>query len=456
MNQQTKEPKSLPLFRKIGYGVGDAGANFCWTFVASFIMLYCTNILGVSAAVIGTIMMFSKVLDGVSDVIMGRIIDATHHKMGKARFWYFVSAFPVALTTFLLFNVPGGLSEKGKYVYIFIVYTLMGAIFYTMSNIAYSSLTSLVTKNPKDRVEMGSYRFIFAILALLFISSFTSGMVDYFGGGQKGWRVVSLIYALLCFVLLMVPVFAVRELPAEELYDVNTADEKKEEPGIKESLIMLVKNKYFLMILMIYLVKYFCNGITSGMGIYFATYQLKNPSLLGMITMAGMLPVVIVLPFVSKMTDKYGIRTSAIVGNLIGVAGGVLIIFGGLKGMFPLLMIGLVLKAVGSAPLTGGLNALIAEADDYSFYKFGKRITGTVYSCSSVGMKIGTGIGTAACGFLLEWGRFNGAAKVQLSSAIATINWSYLLASALQALFLAVILFFLTVEKDNQKLKAIK
>lgn len=287
MENQNNEMKSLPLIRKIGYGIGDAGSNFCWTFVASFIMLYCTNVLGVSAAVVGTIMMFSKVLDGITDVIMGRIIDATHSRMGKARFWYFVSSFPVAIFTFLLFNVPAGFSENTKYVYIFIVYTLMGAVFYTMNNIAYSTLTALVTKNPKDRVQMGSYRFICAIISVLFMSSVTMGFVEKFGGGQQGWRTVSIIYSILCLVLLLIPVIAVKELPEEELRDSNNSAAAKEEVGLVRGFLLLLKNKYFIMILLIYLVQYLSGGITQGMGIYFATYQMGDPSLLGAISMAG-------------------------------------------------------------------------------------------------------------------------------------------------------------------------
>ena len=156
------EKKYLTFMQKVGYGVGDLGSNYCWTFVSSFVLIYCTNTLGISAGVIGVIMMLSKFLDGISDVIMGRIIDKTKSKMGKARFWYAISAFPVALFTFLLFNIPGSFSENTQYIYIFIVYTLMGVVFYTMSNIAYSSMTALVTKNIKERVQLGSYRFIFA------------------------------------------------------------------------------------------------------------------------------------------------------------------------------------------------------------------------------------------------------------------------------------------------------
>lgn len=453
MENQNNGMKSLPLIRKLGYGIGDAGSNFCWTFVASFIMIYCTNILGVSAAVIGTIMMLSKVLDGITDVFMGRIIDATHSKMGKARFWYFISSFPVAICTFLIFNVPGSFSENTKYIYIFIVYTLMGAVFYTMNNIAYSTLTALVTKNPKDRVQMGSYRFMFAMISVLFMSSVTMNLVENFGGGQKGWRTVSIIYSILCLVLLLVPVIAVKELPEEELRDAAMNDAPEEKVGFFKGFVLLLKNKYFIMILLIYLVNYLVGGITQGMGIYFATYQMGNPSLFGAITMAGMLPIVIALPFVSQLTAKYGIRNSAMAGNILALLGAIVLITGGMMGKFSLVLTGLVIKAVGTAPLTGGLNALIAETDDYSSLKLGHRLTGTIYSCSSVGLKVGTGIGTAACGFLLELGGFDGTAATQTATAVATINWSYLLASALPAVFLTIILYFLRVEKENKELR---
>lgn len=437
--------------KKIAYGMGDAGSNFCWTFVASFIMLYCTNIIGVSATIIGTLMMVSKVLDGVTDVFMGRVIDKTHSRMGKARFWLFISTFPVAIFTILMFNCPGGMSGNSYYVYFFIVYTLLGAVFYTMNNIAYSSLTALATRNSEDRVQMGSYRFIFAILALLFISTFTTGMVDHFGGGRTGWTATSVVYGILCFAFLMIPVIAIRELPEEESkkIDADTSD-----TGFFKGFVYLLKNKYFIMILLIYLAMYLSNGITSGMGIYFARYQLNNDALLGAISMAGYLPIVLVLPFVPRLTAKFGIRRLALYGSVLSLAGAVLLIAGGLMGSFAVVMTGLVIKAIGRAPLTGSLNALIAEAAEYTRLKDGKNLTGTFYSCSSVGIKVGTGIGTAVCGILLDASGFNGLAQVQTASAVSAISWCFLLAHAIPVVIFIIILFFMNVEDANRKLRA--
>ncbi len=142
MSMESLAARKMPLWRKIGYGIGDLGSNFCWTFVASFVLIYFTNTLGISAAIVGSIIMFSRILDGVTDLFMGQIIDRTKSKMGKARFWYFLSSFPVAIMTFLIFNVPN-FNNTGKYIYIAIMYTVMGAVFYTMNNIAYSSLIAL-------------------------------------------------------------------------------------------------------------------------------------------------------------------------------------------------------------------------------------------------------------------------------------------------------------------------
>ncbi|MDO4189178.1 MAG: glycoside-pentoside-hexuronide (GPH):cation symporter [Lachnospiraceae bacterium] len=440
----------LPLWRKIGYGMGDAGANFCWTFIAAFIMIYCTNTLGVSAAVIGSLMMFSKILDGVSDVVMGRIIDRTHSKLGKARFWYLVSILPLAIFTFLIFNVPTSLSDNGKCWYVFIMYTVVGAVFYTANNVAYSSMTALCTKDPEDRVQMGSYRFVCAIAAVLIISSFTTGLVEKFGGGQQGWTAVSLIYAIVTAVCLLIPFFSVKELPQDD-----TAEEtKKQEKGeIFKDLACLVKNKYFILILIMYICMYIMSGVMSGMGVYFATYQLKDASLLGVLNMANRFPFIVALPLVPYITAKFGMRKSIILGDAFGIIGSVLIIAGGLTANFPMILVGFVIRTVGTSPQTGALNALIAETDEYSFLKFGRRMTGTIYSCSSMGIKIGTGIGVALCGFLLDFSGFDGMATEQAASAITAINWSYLLGVALLPVISIIIFSLLNVEKANEKLR---
>lgn len=447
-----KERDGLSLAQKLGYGLGDFGSNYCWSFVAGFIMIYCTNILGISAAVIGTIMMLSKVLDGISDLICGRIIDMTHSKMGKARFWYLVSTFPTAFSVFLLFNVPASFTNNTKYVYIFAAYTLMGAVFYTFNNIAYSSLVALCTKNPKDRVQMGSFRFIFALIGVILINSFTSALVEKFGGGQHGWFVVSIIYSIISMVFLLIPFFSVRELEDENTPQTQK-QEKKKEISTLDTFKLLFKNRYFLLLLANYLITYLVSGITQGIGIYYATYSLGNAGLLGILSTATMFPVIIGLFFAPSITAKLGIRKTALWGSIIGLPLTIIYLYAGLNQMIGMFIAVTAIRTILGAPLVGGLNALVAEADDYSFLKFGHRVTGSIYSCSSVGIKVGTGLGTAVCGFIIENSGFNANAAVQSIHTVNSFTYAYIIPSVISAVLGVIILWLLNVEETNKKLR---
>src|SRR5699024_7419069 len=187
----------LKVSDKVTFGIGDVGANFCWTFIASFLTIYLTDTVGISVGIIGTIVLLAQLFDGLTDLFMGSIIDNTNSKMGKARPWIFWTAPILGLLIFALFNVPSVLNGTGRIVYVSIVYILVSAVFYTANNVAYSSFTSFMTTDPKERVSLGSFRFIFAVFAVLFINSFTIVFVEKFGDGQTGWTRVALLYGIL-------------------------------------------------------------------------------------------------------------------------------------------------------------------------------------------------------------------------------------------------------------------
>ena len=442
-----REAGSLSLGQKLGYGLGDLGANFCWTFVGSFLLYYCQGTL---AAIIGTLIAVSKVLDGITDIFMGAIIDRTHSRMGKSRFWLFVSTIPLAVFTYFIFNIPASFTENTKYVVIFLSYTLLGAVFYTMNNIAYSTLMALSTKNPKDRVQMGSFRYIFAMIAGIAIQYVTVSLVNRFGGGQAGWRMVSLIYALLCFVILMIPVLVIRELPEEELNENKSAGAKEEKVGLGEIIKMLVTNKYFLLILTYYFFMYLLSFTSSSLSVYFCTVVIGSATAMGSIALVSYVPTVLVLTFVASITKKYGIRRSAFIGHCIALLGVIVCFVGGMFFRNPLMfvLIGLFIRGVGMAPMSGSINALIAAADDYNELKTGHRMTGAFFSCSSVGIKVGTGLGTALSGFIVD------AAVKNAENAVAIYKWGYLLPTLLFPVMTLIVLSFMDVEEKTAKLRA--
>lgn len=448
-----RKPDSLSLCQKLGYAVGDFGANFCWTFVASFLLYYCQGTLGLSAGVLGVLIAVSKVLDGFTDIFMGQIIDRTRSKMGKARFWLFISTFPLAICTFFIFNIPASFSDNTQYTVIFITYTLIGAVFYTMNNIAYSTLMALCTKNPKDRVQMGSFRYIFAIVAGIFIQYVTVYLVAAFGGGQPGWRMVALIYSIFCLVFLMVPVFSVRELPEDELDNTKQNCHIEEKLGFIQTLKILVTNKYFLLIFFYYLFMYLLSFISSSLTVYFCTVVLNSSSAMGSIALVSYIPTVVVLTFVASITKKYGIRKAATYGYCIALLGGVICFLGGMftNNALMFILIGLFLRGVGMAPMSGSINALIAAASDYSELATGHRVAGAFFACSSVGIKVGTGLGTALSGFIID--AAVRAVATRPGADITIFKWGYLLPILLFPIMTLLVLSGMDVEKKIEELR---
>lgn len=378
----------MKWWQKLCYGAGDFGSNYALTFVTSFALIYMTDAVGLNAGILGTLIMISKCLDGVTDVLFGTLMDRTNSKMGKARPWMFWSTFPLAVSEIMLFMVPQA-SATLQYVYFFVVYTLLNAFFYTANNIAYSSLTALVTKNPNERVQMGSIRYMFAAAA------------DF-------WR----------------------------------------------NMKLLVKNRYCMLILAYYILYYLSSGINGGVGVYFCKYVLGNASLLGLFTMATMIPAIIGLIITPFVVKKFGIYNVNSKGMIVSAIFAGLFAFAGYQGNFTLMLVFLAIREIFASPMMGTLNAVISEASHYTYLKEGVHLDGTMFSCSSMGMKVGGGLGSAVCGWLLALGGYDGLAEVQTAGAISMITFMYLLMPLIISTLNAIVVFFLNVSKANRELEA--
>lgn len=441
-----EERKYLKWYNKVGYGIGDVAANCSYGLVTSFVLIYLTNTVGLNAGIVGTLIMASKLLDGISDIIFGMIIDRTKTKMGKARPWMFGAQFGVSITMIMLFAIPD-MGANMQYVYFFIVYTLMNVIFYTASNIAYSSLTSLTTKNSNERVQLGSIRFIFSLLTNLVVATATVGLVEAFGGGAKGWKTVAIIFSVAALIINTISVFSIKELPEEELLGEKKIQEKV---SLAAGIKVIVKNKYYLMILAIYVLYYGMMGVTQTVGIYYMTYVFEQPSLLGTFTLATLLPMIIVLAVTPALVKKKGMY------KIINLGYDGAILFRGLFMVFAfmankaLMLITLLLNGFCTGPLVGSLNALISESSDYTYRTQKQRMDGMMLSCSSFGIKVGGGIGTAAAGWLLAAGGFDGQAAVQAASAVNMIKVSYAVVPFAVVVFMKLLVKALKVEEANK------
>ena len=451
MNEKTY----LKWYNKVGYGSGDIAGNVVYALLSAFVMIFLTDTVGMNAGIVGTLIAVSKLFDGVSDIFFGSLIDKTHSKMGKARPWMFYGYFGCAVCLVAIFCIPADLGATAQYAWFFIAYTLLNAGFYTANNIAYSALTALVTKNNHERVQMGSIRFMFAFGTSMLIQTITVGLVARFGGGAAAWRTVAIIYAIVGLATNTLSVFSVKELPPEELEDDEiSAGQEEEKYSLIDAFRLLVRNKYYLMICASYILMQIYSA-TLNMGIYYMTYVLKNANLLGVFSWAINIPMIVGLLFTPTLVAKWGgMYRLNLTGYTIGTLGRLGVVIAGYLGSIPLMLAGTAIAAFGMSPLQGDMNALIANCSEYTYLTCGKRVDGTMYSCTSLGTKLGGGIGTALAGWLLAFSGYVGGAAEQSASCMNMLHIMYLWMPMIFNLLITLILTRLNVEKANEELRA--
>ena len=448
-----EEKKYLKWYNKVGYGSGDIAGNVVYAFLSAFVMIYLTNCVGLNAGIVGTLIAVSKLMDGVTDVFFGTMIDRTKTKLGKARPWMLYGYIGCAVTLAAIFAIPESLGETAQYAWFFIAYTLLNAVFYTANNIAYSALTSLITKNSKERVEMGSLRFIFAFSTSLLIQSVTLYFVQAAGGGMKGWRTVAIIYSIIGLVINTISALSVKELSEEELREGEEIDAAEEKITLLESAKLLFTNKIYVMICGTYLLQQIYQAMINT-GLYYMIYILMNENLFPAFSWATNIPVIIALVITPTLVEKWGgMYKLNMTGFMIATVGRALVVVAASIGSVPLMLAFTAVAAAGIGPWQGDMNAVIALCSEYTYLTKNKRIDGAMYSCTSFGVKVGGGIGTALTGWMLAYSGFDGKAAVQPESCLEMLKFMYLILPVIIMAIIAFIMSRMNIEKENAKLR---
>lgn len=447
-----EEKRYLKWYNKMGYGSGDIAGNVVYAFLTSFVMVYLTDTIGLASGIVGTLIALSKLFDGFTDIFFGSMIDKTHSRLGKARPWMLYGYIGCAVTLVACFAIPTSLGKTAQYAWFFIAYTLLNGVFYTANNIAYSALTSLVTKNSKERVQMGSYRFIFAFSTSLLIQAITVGFVEKCGGDAAAWRLVAIIYAAIGLIVNTISTLSVKELPEEELNEGEQAGEA-EKYGLVQAFKLLVKNKFYLMICGTYILQQLYSAMI-GAGIYFMTWVLKNKNLFGQFAWAVNIPLIIALIFTPTLVGKWnGMYKLNVRGYMLATVGRALVVVAGYMGSVPLMILFTAVAALGQGPWQGDMNAVIASCSEYTYLTQGKHVDGTMYSCTSLGIKIGGGIGTAVVGWLLEFSGYVGTNATQPQSALSMMQFIYLWLPFVFDLLITIVLSQMNVEETNANIR---
>lgn len=386
---------------KASYGCGDLGLNLFSMVVGSFITAYYTDSVLMSAAFVGTMMLVARCFDGISDIIMGIIIDHTNTKLGKARPWVLISAIPCALSLVLLFSVPSGLSTTGKMIYIYITYIISQVVCGTAGNLAVSTLCTFMSPDLQVRAELAGARTFGSNVGALIATSCTMMVVNFYGGGQKGYTLMAVTFGVAIVVLLFITGFNCKEYKVEAAASGEEVQTKETSTPMGQAVKILLTNKYTWLVTGCYVFNWLGICTNSTAMVYYSRDVLLNVGYITYLAFAISLPAIIVagIGIIPKLIGQYGKRKMLMFGSGIQVIGfGIAFLA---PSSLSIVIIGLVIRTFGLGIFVASLAASVADLADYVDLSNGVHIAGVTNSVTSFGMKVGVGLGSATVGWVL-------------------------------------------------------
>lgn len=437
------QKSKLGLKDYCSYGVGDMAINFTFASLGMYVVYFYTDVVGVAAGIIGTLMLFSRSFDGFIDVAVGTLVDKTHSRWGKTRPWLLFGCVPLAVLTALLFAVPSG-SDTMKVIYIFVSYNLLMVAFSSIA-IPYGTLNSLLTIDQREREHYNLARMFLAQIGVLIVTNLTLPMVNAFGGKQISWVWTYAILAAIGAVLLLFVFKTQKER-------VHIATEKTKIP-FKVSLGALAKNKYWFLAFGFFVIWSIMYALTQGSLVYYAKYILNNEGYVGVLSIGYIVPAMVMLVVSAKLYERFGKTLVLIVASALSVIGYLLPMV--MPDNFAFIMFTQIVKGIGYGPMLGAVWALFPDTIEYGYAKTGVRNEGLLYSGGSLGQKIGVGVGTALTGWVLGWGGYDGTQSAQSQSAINAIYQIYVWIPVALFVIGIIILCFYDIDKKYKKIEAV-
>lgn len=448
----------LSQVSRMGYGVGELGTSIISFTVGSFLTMYLVDNQIATAAFIGTMMLVSRILDGISDLIMGTLIDHTYTKWGKARPWILLGSIPTALSLIMMFNVPQNWSELARNVYITIAYILSTVVFGNAASVSRQVLVTKATHNPVTRASMMNWRSFFATAAQLLVSGFTASFVAVLGGGTKGYNLMSILYAILAGAAMMSTFFAVKEL------DIQTKPTRKEIQARKVSALNsqnmkhLFCNKYVIPLILAFILNWLALGVNSNSATYYARDVLGNMGLMRLITWSRIIPglMIMLTGVIPLFVRRFGKQKTLITGSLMAIAGCAIIMMAPTNLVW--IFAGNIFKGASLGFLNGTLLSTAADVAEYIDFKNNISIAGMTNSVASFGQKLGQGFASSFVAWGLAFGGYDATrlskGLAQSESALSAIEACFNLIPLICFVLILVIGIFMDVDKKMAVLRA--
>lgn len=382
---------SISFREKVAYGVGDIGFNFYWANISAFLLIFYTDVFGISAAAAGTMMLVTKIVDAFTDPMMGAIADRTKSRFGKFRPYILWLALPMAAAGVLTYSTPD-ISEGGKLIWAYATYTLMMLI-YTAINIPYSALSGVMTADSQQRTTLISFRFIGGFTGGILVTYLTPKLVPWLGQGDDvlGWQLTMAIFGIAAALMFLATFWFTRE----RIKPINQIQE-----SAWRDIADLKDNKPWLVLFALALIIMICITMRAGSGVYYFKYFVQRPELVGEFLSSYMFALALgaaCTPLMTRFIDKK--RLMILLMSLTGVLS-ISLYF------VPAQQVGLIFAinlAIGFVlgPKSPLAFSMYADTADYNEWRTGRRATAMTFSAATFSQKLGGAIASAAIGWLL-------------------------------------------------------
>ncbi|MBU7591518.1 MFS transporter [Metabacillus halosaccharovorans] len=388
------KPQKAGLKMSIQYAIGNFGLNLFFMVISSYLLYFYTDVFGISAAAAGTLFLITRLIDGITDVTAGFIVDVTNSRWGKFRPYIIFGAVPLAISGVLCFTVPN-FSDTGMLVYAYATYIFFG-LMYTVVNIPYSSMMTVISQDYQERSTLSSIKVVFGTVATLIATSATLPFVKSFSSESTGFLVVSGIFGIVTIITLIITFFGTKGI---ERYEQVKSSANKEKYTFAAKAKVIGSNFPLLIILIFIVTNTISFTIQNGAMLFFFKYNYGNVGMFAiysLVTLAITSLFVIISPLFVKWMGKGNL---AIVSQIITSIGMLGLYFYHSSNLSIFLFGGIAAVGMGlSRPL---LWAMVPDTVEYGEWKTGLRAEGLIYSSFIFTQKVGMAIGGALSGIIL-------------------------------------------------------
>lgn len=413
----------VDFFTRIAYGCGDVACNIVYGMISTLLVMFYTDYAGINPAVVGMIMLISRIFDGGSDIVMGYVVSRTNSKWGQSRPWILRMALPYAIGAVLLFTIPQT-TPTLQALYIFITYNFVTTVCYTAINLPYGSLSAMMTRNSEQRDLLSVFRMGMSPFGRIIAVTFTLPLIQVFGNDQMAWVKVMSIWAVIAFFLLVICF-----VKCEEKVHIPARDNQKQ-VSLKKNLMALVKNQYFWAVLLLWTFQGTTQTVVGTILPYYCKYIFQNETWMYSTLYFVETAVIIVITFMCPLLRKFLTKSRCI------IAGGVLVLASQLLFMinpysFEWCLFTTVLRGIGQAPLSAFVFGMIGDVVEFGQWKNKIRQESFIFSGGSVGAKIGMGASQAIITGILSISGYvvsTGAGAAQPDSVLGAIKNLYIFA----------------------------